>query len=660
MATRKQTITVPVNFGAVGTIADATLTTLGTPTIYIPENSVGNPVTFNSVAMFVALQDMSTVTGGTMTEFRANIEINGVTTTFTETDDLSNTGENWSVTIAPIDFTTAFNTNFGTVTSRACQVQIYADISTGTGLTTTAAYAWLEITYSFDDSAANRIKTIIIPFESPTGTLTTTANTTFATLPQLLTSGGWLNGYATPTIRHAWAVLKGNTNVNNNNTDCAITWGFNGAGGGGTLDSRENGLATDVYTTYLIDLSSLDWSLSNTLDLWSSLASRWANLIVDVYVTFEYVVSGSTRVLNYLEIPFEFQSFLIGTTAADTEIFTRSFRICEPGTITQRAIGVEYRNNALASTTVGFKINSQAFRSYARLSNVVGGMFTFQHLGDSRASGGSAITLTNGTNTFNLYSYAASGTVSNISGVIKILYESDVASSGVDTHVKKIMEIKRQVDFAATASNITTNPLCTIPETSYYINSLNLTISLFSTFSVFISGKVEINAGEGQGDGWKTFYVDQLTSDSELGYSLITAAFRSEVKRHPNDPELSRIDIEASRRLRLELSSTARFGIMTNTCYSSVTGTVSGTISGSAGGTVTLDCFYTDTDELFETTTRSGNGAYSFTIYDPSASYYVVARETDTLIACSKTGTPATDFNIDLNPTSGGGGEFFF
>jgi hypothetical protein len=114
MATSKKTIKVPISFGGSGTVADAVLTTIGNPSISIPENSVSFPVNFTSVMLYVYAMDMSTVTGGSLGELRVNATLSGATTTtITELDDLTNTAENWGGFFGPYDFTDHFNTNYG-------------------------------------------------------------------------------------------------------------------------------------------------------------------------------------------------------------------------------------------------------------------------------------------------------------------------------------------------------------------------------------------------------------------------------------------------------------------------------------------------------------------------------------------------------------------
>jgi hypothetical protein len=67
---RQKTIRVPVNFGNVSSFQlNNTLTQIGTPTIYIPENG-DSAVTFKSVMFFYSWQDTSTGTGANGTRLQ--------------------------------------------------------------------------------------------------------------------------------------------------------------------------------------------------------------------------------------------------------------------------------------------------------------------------------------------------------------------------------------------------------------------------------------------------------------------------------------------------------------------------------------------------------------------------------------------------------------
>jgi hypothetical protein len=662
MATRLSPILkVPVNFGNPADLADATLTLLGTPTIYIPENSVSFPVSFVSVILNVAFQDTSTVTGGTFTETRAACTLNGAAaTTITELDDLTNTAENIGGVFGPLDFTAHFNSNYGTVTSKTCAVNAYFDVSTGTGLLTRGVYAWFEIQYTFDDSAANRIKTIGYDLESITGALTITANTAYGTILQLTGVGGILNGYATPVIRHAWAEIRGNYGANNLTPSSNLSYSFDGAGSN-TLPTRIAALGSDTWQMYLIDLSGLTTNATHTLDIWNSIATRWQCLTVTIYVTYEYVVSGTTRILNYLELPLEYETPLNGTTIAERHRQERTLVIAEPGTITQRAISLNFQYQTTGSATLQARSGSQAsFRAYAAIGSVTCGMFELNHLLDSRSASGSAITLARGKNTFVIDTYRSVGVVTNLSAILRVLYESDVPSQGIDTSAKCCYKIARQMDYTASADNTVSNISFAIPETNYWLIGYGLMLDMFLTASSIINVWCEVNSGEAEEDGWRALYTDPVVIDPELGYARTYIRARDNFKRHPNDLDTSRLDVETNRRFRVAHGVTTRFGWKTIMNYHAQTFTISGTISGSDGGTVNITVFDHATKEPYVATSRVGDGAYSVTVYNPVIDYIVLAVESDTKKGASKTDVPATDFDINLDSSGGGGYEEYY
>ncbi len=640
MATRlSPLIKVPVNFGNPADFADAVLTTLATPTIYIPENSVSFPVSFVSVILNIAYQDTSTVTGATITEFRAACTLSGAgASTITQLDDITNTGENIAGVLGPLDYTAYFNTNYGTVTSKTCQVQAYFDASTGTGLLTRGVYGWFEILYTFDDSAADRIKTIGYSLESVTGALTTTAGTTYGTIKQLTGGGGLLNGYSTPTIRYAWAEVSGNTStvvVTNFN----MSYSFDG-GGASVLPTRENALQSCVRNLYQIDLSALSTGATHTIALWTSLAATNHNLCVTIYVTYSYAVSGTTRILNYLELPYFLSSNLEGPTSPDAQLKQESFIIAEPGTITQHNISIHTWSVGPSGPSFRIRAGSQAaYASYNAAGTTACGMWEYIHLVDSSSANGLGLTLARGKNNLKIDTYRAGGQPTAVCGIIRVLYESDVPSSGIDTAAKYCSKIMRQINTLGTVEVVFSGISFAIPETNYFINNAGVHSQYWSLNQARANViEAEINSGEILGDGWSEFGTISATTDAELNYVESVYCEKTVFKKYPTDP-IPRLDIEASRRIRFSsLSDVTRFGCKYMVNYHSITKTVSGSITNSTGGTVNIHLFTADTHELYASTSRVGNGSYSITVYDPVQQYYAVAYESNTLLGRSENG----------------------
>lgn len=668
MATRKHSIKVPVNFGSQTDITSATLTTIGTPTIYIPENAAST-VTFTSVMLFLTYQDTSTATGTTsFGPVAATIQFAaGVTNTITlaGTVAAAATLENKAGIIGPMDYTTYFNTGFGSAgtTSKALTVQVNITNTGGTGTASRAVYGWFEITYEFSDTEAKRIHTVCIPYESGLSTLTATANTTYCTIPQLTGTGGLLAGYSNPVVRYRWIEIKG-TGGDGATTDYNLSFRFD-AGGTTALPTREMALNSGTYCTYLVDASANSTTATHTFQLWNSLATRWPNLIVNEWLTYEYDVSGTTTVLNYIEIPIEFESPIGGTTAGSNHVFNRSLLIPEPGTIETLNCAAEINYNTSAAATVQVKSGNQvSYRAYAMSVAVCAGQFSLQHRLDPGSGGGGTFSLQRGENNLLVYLYRSTGAMTNVSGVIRFLYKSGVSSNGVDSHTHTVYSLARQMNFTATGDS-TYNDNILIPEANYWLASAGLKYYLWiqSALSVFMV-QARLASGEGAGEGWRELYNDQYQSDSVLAYGGWIVRARDEFRRYPNDPDTNRMILETSRVFRTTSTTTARYGINWIVAYHTITHAISGAISSSGGGTVNVALYKKNSAnefELFDHTTRVGDGSYSFTVYDDTPDYYVAAFVSDSLKGLSKQSPPATGFDIDLaGGGGGGGGEFFF
>jgi len=150
---------------------------------------------------------------------------------------------------------------------------------------------------------------------------------------------------------------------------------------------------------------------------------------------------------------------------------------------------------------------------------------------------------------------------------------------------------------------------------------------------------MERQAGEGVGAGYEDLETFYTTGTAEVGYALRTSCVCSKFKRHPNDLDSTRMDIETSRYYFVYERATIQLYMGFWITYHAMTFTVSGTVSGSNGGTVTLNLCRASDGEKLATTSRTGNGAYSFTWYDSAQNLYVEAYEDGTHIGRSDNGT---------------------
>lgn len=427
MAIRKKSIKVAMNFGSPADQADNALTTMGTQTIYIPENSVGNPVTFTSVALNFNFRNATT--GPNILIVAATATLAGSSaSTYSQTGQITATAEDISYTIGPIDFTTYFNTNYGTVTSKDLTIQTQIDTN---NIALRGVYGFMEITYEYDDSATTRIQTICIPHESPTGFLSTTANTVVTNMDQLTGTGGVFQNYSNVVLRQRWMEVKGNTNTNSTTTDITLSYRFND-GTTLTLPIFEQGGGFDYWTQSQIDASALATNTTHTFALWSNTASRFQNVIINEWITIEYTTTGTTQYINYVELPLEVATPIAGTTAAVEHTFQRMLNIQEPNTITFLYGGVEFFYNTNGTAALSMKVGTQSvYRSYGNTGASTGGCFGFQHGFDADATNGSGLTLSRGDNEITVQAYRTSGIITNTTGLIRIVYRSGVSTNDV-------------------------------------------------------------------------------------------------------------------------------------------------------------------------------------------------------------------------------------
>lgn len=150
----------PLATAAVATAVARDFTTI---TVTIPETTSR---TFKSVHLEISAVD-NVATAASVTAVLMGIQLNAIAIdSATVTQTITNSGENQSF-LWIRDVTSYFVTNY-TGTSMTALARL-----TVTGVATINATAKLVITYEYDDSATNQLKTVRIPIDGNTGNLTT-------------------------------------------------------------------------------------------------------------------------------------------------------------------------------------------------------------------------------------------------------------------------------------------------------------------------------------------------------------------------------------------------------------------------------------------------------------------------------------------------------
>jgi hypothetical protein len=692
MATRLKT--VEYAFPALASLTDAVLTNVTQITVYLPESGTK---TFREVIVRWTCDDIITVTGGTINEFRTGLRLGAAAyTTVTNLNDIVNSGENISFQITA-DLTSHFTTNW-TGASMTCDLQVYMDQSTGTTLNLVNVCATLEITYEYDDTSTTQVKTVYIPLDAPTGALATSKpGVANATIPALDT---WLPE-RNKVYRELFVVAQGNEARNGATTDHTLSMQIDSLAAL-TSGNYEGALATDRWFRYVWDITGLGMTTNATHSffIWASVArcnhmqaylvvtyefddggpvtTAWAasaakSIGDKVYgtnasgknIAFRCTTAGTTggtqptwnttagatttdgtavwtvlSVMNSLRVPMEFESPMGGNTSADYQRASIELCIQEPGTIADDYCALLlFWDQSGPIAGLNARVGTGAFTAYtdtaATLAGGNGAMLRCE----------SALALARGRQDLqaDIYRNDTADLGWMTTALWMINYSSGQHRDGVGAHNHTVcwslttfstVAPSTELLIAATAPNI--------PETSYHLMAglhyMNMTNS--TTPPSAIGVQAERLSGEG-GIKWEALYGDSAHTDPEVGVHQIFAMIPRLFRRWPSDAGAGRLDIETARRWRIALSNGAaafhNLDLLLN--YHSITCVVTGNVTGSSGGTVTLNLCRDATGERVLSTTRSGNGAYSFTWYCDTDTMFVEARESAALLGRSDSGT---------------------
>jgi hypothetical protein len=653
MALRTKTVEYAFDYST-ATVAAAGVRTFSSITVDIPETTSR---TFRSVILEYTAYDTNT-TAASMTSVTQGVQIDSVTlNTILTTQTIVNSGENQSF-IFTRDATAYFQTNF-TGSSHSVTATLSMAVSA-----TTNATCKIIITYEYDDAGqTTRVKTVKIPLDGNTGSLTTALaaiggiNNQIPALDTFLPESG-------KVYRDIFFETYTNTGTTST-TDTALILRLYGTT---DLSSTvfENALTTDRWVKRIDKILGLLATSTpySPQARTGSTVSPFPCLSCVLVVTYTYDHSASTTILNSIQIPaLDEAGWTGGPTIADSSRFYRTFTVEEPGPITlvQSGVIMSFIDGGLVVMDV--RIGNQTSRTFTNPATVRAGCMHLSRRFDNGAAGGGAgIVLSRGRNEIQIDFFStgtATSTIgSNVSGLIFLNYTSGKHEQGDAAHVHTVQFLNRPYTTGGLVERLQYSPTTTpnIPEENWWITSIGYDIKLLTsgtaTATLGFTMQAKVQPTELYGRGWLDFYTGLYSSDAEVGPSLMWARARDYFKRYPNDQDPDRLNLEVVRDYRFDISQNASgiWQMIKLISYHSVTFTVSGTISGSVGGTVFIDLYRTDTAELIDTTTRIGNGAFSFTWYDNTVDLIVLAYESDDLKgASSQTVAGGGSFDIQLD-----------
>lgn len=635
----KRLKTIEYAFPALSSLTANTLTDLQQITIYIPESGV----VFKSVIAELTCSDIITVTGGTVSKRLIALQIGASGyTTVDNTNAITNSGNNiWLFHSAT--FTNLFTTSWSG-TSMTCDARVHMNQSTGTTLGHNNVCLKLIIMYEYEDTSGTQVKTVRIPFDSPSSGLYPGAGVyasgqVFDTLPALTTflpeSG--------VSIRDCFLEIKGNLGNAGATVDFTMSGGIGNAAFTG--DYVETALTADSFYRYIWKPYSsgvlyFDSGNPQNFYLGCTVSGKFNHPASTLNVTYEYNASGTTTVLNSILLPTRFAGVGGGQVEGNRQQATTEFYIEEdaPIEIKKSALYLSYHS---AGTMAGFSVkisgqtSGQAYKIYTNISNADAGSTALQRTCDD------VITLNRGLNTLTAQQYRGAGSVytaADFGGYWIINYTSPKHISGVGVHNNtNIYNIAAFNTLNATqAEQYTGNIVVPKPSGDYFVNSYGISCINIqnNAFSAPMGMMVQAQklSGEG-GPYWISLYESvNGQQDNDVGIKWFNGDINPVFKHYELDNAPNTISPFIARSWRLVpgnhiINSLVHLDLMYTT--HGITHPITGTVVGYTGdgSNVVLD-FYKASDHthLF-TITGATSGQVNTTWFDDTEQYYLTAKQ---------------------------------
>lgn len=637
MATRLKTIEYGIP--QLNSLADNTLTAMTVITAYIPELS--GTVTIKKAIVQLTVNDAST-TLGNYTSRRIDVSVGGAgATSYTNANLETNSGEQTMLFYAA-DATAHFVTNF-TATNETIAISVLVDHASASGIIMNNVGATIYITYEYDDTQTTQIKTVYIPLNAPVGTLATTKpGTATATIPALDTE----LPESSKTYRNMHIICQGNVNNTASTVDSTLSMQIDTLTAY-TSQTLEMGATSDywarfVWTTQYYDSGgasagiSMDTSASRSFYLWASIA-RHNHQQVYMVITYEFDSSASTSV--FVSTLLTSQGAIMGGTAStDFDRVSRLLWIEEPGTITTKQIAFfPVWEQAAAIAGLNMRVGTGSFVAYTDAAAIMCGGNGCMVRNDA------AFTLARGANTLTADYYrtdtADFGVGISAFWIINYTASKPTQGYGAANHVVK-WNTGFTFDGATATDRKTAAFAVALPESNYYLSGYACHVMQFPNTTGTFNGATLMMEKTNAAGQWLVVDTINGHTDAEKGLHQHFAGVRDDIQRYPSDPMRS-LDPEATRRYWWAYTNAGTGFVYMDiwVTYHSITYTVGGNITGSNGGTVNIGLWRTSNKELAATTTRSGDGAYSFTWYDNTEDLFTEAREDATHVGRSDTGT---------------------
>lgn len=636
MATRQRTVefgcqTDATNLAA-ATNRDQTFT------VYLPA-SLTSFVSVELMGIFAINQ----TTAATPTAMSLGLQLVGLNlmSSLSLGNAVANSGERYGYRLLR-DVTSIFTADWS---GTSCVVQCRINVAT-TAIANTAFK--LRITYNYDDTVATQIKTIRVPIESTRASLTTSAQTLGGATAIPAFKGSYLPEAST-VVRYVGVELLG-TELSSAAV-ATLTMNYGGAASTACWLATNTTINSDCFVHAIYDITAQTLTSATALNALSATTTgRFNNIGGWITCTYEYDESASTTIYNSLLLgAFDAVGWIGGTTSGDADAWGRDIFIEEPGTITLKESAVYLTMVDSGGFTCNVAIGSQTNTAFTiSAGGVQCANYSLVHRIDAGGAKGTAgITLARGRNAYLAKIYSGTAQAGwNLAGCMILNYTSGKSAQGDGAHTQSRYQHLLNTVGTTSTTNTTAAAAPAIPESNYWLVSAVVEFHAVSIAATSGAQAVvaERTAGEGEGLGWESLYVGQYRADSEVMTQMVLGASRSAWKRYPNDTDDSRMDIETARLFRIDTNPASGVGLGLWYSYHTIQFTVGGTVSASDGGTVDIALHRTSDGELLDSTTRSGDGVFSFTWYDNVEDVYTEATDasgnTSRSIDGTATGSP--------------------
>lgn len=666
MAIRQKTVTY--TFPILASLPSNVTPTTFTPiTVWLPESSLS----FVSVIARFSCDDISTAQYTAISTKSFGLRLGAAAfTTISNANVLTYSGEAMSP-FWVADFTSHFTANWAgqsSAGSATCDFQA-AFVQTGGGTTPGFVNAGviLDITYNYDDTSATQLKTVLIPLTSPSAAIATAA-TTYDTIPALDT----YLGEASKTYRSITVVVQGNTQNNGVTTDHTMTLRVGATSV--TTGNYEGTFASDRFFRYVWTLKYAavnNWPSTSATQTWQPTATvaRINHFQAYIIVTYEFTVSSTTTATNSVLIPMAVDSPAWGSGINNIyQRMTTDFYIEEPAPITFSRVGYYFFfDTAAAIAGMGARLftdtsTSSAYTVYTDACATECGS-------DAASVTTSTFALSRGKNNLSCDIYVSDliDIIPNISGFWILNYTSGIASTGIGSHNNtryKVVDEGFGTAAADSTYRLSASTATSIVESSYYLNSFGLEyLNFTSSVAQFLNVSVKAERlTEDGGIGWVMPYNTGVQMDPEAGARYFYTEAKDWFKQWPGDNRLYQNYTKLNPTTRRRWwALTSAYAAASATFFSGftliytahgITFPVAGTVTGSSGGTVTLELFNANGEQVLSTT-RVGDGEFSFSWYDNTESVQVIAYESTTNKAASalQVAGALNTFDVNLGST---------